>query len=126
MPDTTVECPICEKLVPEQDINLHLDLQCSLRPGSASGSGSQKVSRTSSQNELVVLSSGSDVDVKPDMPESSKAPMFRKRQSSSSGLVKEEPPANGGARSKRAAGQADKSEQSQKRQRVNPLTAAQP
>ena len=130
-----VACPICTRQIPEQDINLHLDLQC---PGEATTSRkpSQSNIKSSPPHEIIDI-----LDTPPKIKDSggagpskgNVASIFSKKQV----RLEEKPEVQDERPSqpvftpnerKRSLGkdQASRTEVSEKKPRVNPLTANQP
>lgn len=109
--DSSVQCPICDRSVPESEINLHLDLQC---PGSGGPSSPlPEVAKPVTQRKLG-SSQGSDGPIVIDTPTAKP-----KLQPTTSGRL-----APTFAGMKRAAD--DSNGNGEKKPRVNALTANQP
>lgn len=110
--DHVVNCPICDAVVEESDINLHIDLLCRGAPGDSAGQGSE---RTASPREASLKKKTPDSDL---VVIENSPPPTRSRPSArqSNGM-------SGGMFGKRRAPADSKPE---KRQRVNPLKASAP
>lgn len=108
----TVTCPVCERQVPESEINLHLDLRC---PGTPAGPSSPLSQPTpgGTQRSVVDLTQKEQTTPSASRPP---APMFRSRpstqaQANGKGAKRPAPPDKG---------------REEKKPRVNALKANQP
>lgn len=108
-----MNCPICDAIVEESDINLHIDLLCRGSPADNPGQDSKQTSsqKDGGQKKPTPQSDPIVIDSTPPPPRSRPAA----RQSNGSG--------GGGMFGKRPAPADQKPD---KRQRVNPLKASAP